>query len=538
MPLVDGFDDTSILSIGHLGIVAGAYDSLQIADVIDGALPKTRPHHLSHAQVLKAMVLNGLGFIERRLYLFPDFFDDIAVERLLGEGITRDHLNDDVLGRTLDAIAAYGPTELFNEIVATCLLPTDFGAQCIHIDTTNFSVTGAYEPDLGLGEIAITYGHPKDGRWDLKRFVLGIASNQYGIPLFLQTFSGNESDKETILTIIQHLKENLRSDEKVYHVADSAFYTAPNLQALGQHTFWISRVPATIKEERDLVRTEDPFLPCTDDRYSYQEHCSEYAGIRQKWVLYRSVPVYEREEKTFEKNLAKSLDRARTSLRKLCAREFACEPDARMAAEIWLNKHPRYQFRNLDIATITHKHEKKRGRPKNGEPVQVSYKITAEIEHNPAVLAEERRILGRFVLATNDPELSADELLANYKGQGAVERGFRFLKDKSFRVAEVFLKKTSRIQALAMVMVLCLFIYALTEFQLRRELERTGETVTSQTKKQTQRPTLKWIFFRFRRVREFEMVEEGRRVKRVTNLNEELQKILRLLGKEYEKYYS
>jgi hypothetical protein len=35
MPLVDGFDDTSILSIGHLGIVAGAYDSLQIADVID-----------------------------------------------------------------------------------------------------------------------------------------------------------------------------------------------------------------------------------------------------------------------------------------------------------------------------------------------------------------------------------------------------------------------------------------------------------------------------------------------------------------------
>jgi transposase len=33
------------------------------------------------------MVLNGLGFIERRLYLFPDFFDDIAVERLLGEGI-------------------------------------------------------------------------------------------------------------------------------------------------------------------------------------------------------------------------------------------------------------------------------------------------------------------------------------------------------------------------------------------------------------------------------------------------------------------
>ena len=77
----------------------------------------------------------------------------------------------------------------------------------------------------------------------------------------------------------------------------------------------------------------------------------------------------------------------------------------------------------------------------------MSYRVTTEIEHNPEVLAEERRILGRFVLATNDLELPADELLANYKGQGAVERGFRFLKDKSFRVAEVFLKKISRIQA-------------------------------------------------------------------------------------------
>jgi transposase len=78
-----------------------------------------------------------------------------------------------------------------------------------------------------------------------------------------------------------------------------------------------------------------------------------------------------------------------------------------------------------------------------------------------------------------------------------VERGFRFLKDKSFRVAEIFLKKNSRIQALAMIMVLCLFIYSMVEFRLRRELERFGQTVISQTDKPTQKPTLKWVFFLF-----------------------------------------
>jgi len=188
MPIIDGFDDESIQTIGHLGIVAGAYDSLGIGKVIDRAIPKTQHHHLTHSDVVKLMVLNGLGFVERRLYLFPDFFDDIALNRLIGPGITRDNLNDDVFGRTLDAIAEYGPTELFNEIVGECLLHSDFGTHCVHIDTTNFSVTGNYEPDFGTEEIQITYGYPKDGRWDLKRFVLGIAANQHGVPLFLQTF--------------------------------------------------------------------------------------------------------------------------------------------------------------------------------------------------------------------------------------------------------------------------------------------------------------------------------------------------------------
>lgn len=68
----------------------------------------------------------------------------------------------------------------------------------------------------------------------------------------------------------------------------------------------------------------------------------------------------------------------------------------------------------------------------------------------------------------NDIALSPDTLLEYYKGQGVVERGFRFLKDKSFRVSEGLSQKNSRIQALAMIMVLCLFIYSMVEFRLRQ----------------------------------------------------------------------
>jgi len=80
-------------------------------------------------------------------------------------------------------------------------------------------------------------------------------------------------------------------------------------------------------------------------------------------------------------------------------------------------------------------------------------------------------------------------------------------------------------------------VYALTEFRLRRNLQETGETVAGQTKKQIQNPTLKWMFFRFRGVRELRFRAEEAVTVMVTNMTPELWKILRLLGREYEKYY-
>ena len=58
-------------------------------------------------------------------------------------------------------------------------------------------------------------------------------------------------------------------------------------------------------------------------------------------------------------------------------------------------------------------------------------------------VSKEKSNLGRFILASNDINIDPDTLLNYYKGQQSVESGFRFLKDKSFRVAEVYLKKPS-----------------------------------------------------------------------------------------------
>ena len=51
-------------------------------------------------------------------------------------------------------------------------------------------------------------------------------------------------------------------------------------------------------------------------------------------------------------------------------------------------------------------------------------------------------------------------------------------------------------------------------------------------------PTLKWVFFKFRWIREFSVVSGTRRSTKIANITDELRKILQLLGQEYEKYYS
>jgi transposase len=85
----------------HLGIVAGVCDEIGLVEYFDAQ--DTHWHaRVSLGQAVKAMILNGLGFSNRRLYLFPQFFANKPVEELLGLGITADDLNDDCLDRALD----------------------------------------------------------------------------------------------------------------------------------------------------------------------------------------------------------------------------------------------------------------------------------------------------------------------------------------------------------------------------------------------------------------------------------------------------
>ena len=104
--------DIQVKNLDHLGIVAGIVDQIGLVEEIDRQIKQHPQQVVSTGRVVKAMILNGLGFVSAPLYLFSEFFAGKATEHLLGEGIKPEHLNDDRIGRALDNLSKQGLTKL------------------------------------------------------------------------------------------------------------------------------------------------------------------------------------------------------------------------------------------------------------------------------------------------------------------------------------------------------------------------------------------------------------------------------------------
>ena len=210
--------------LNHLGIVAEVCREIGVAEWLDAQDPDRR-QYVSVGMATVALVLNGLGFSNRRLYLVPQFFADKPVEHLLGPGILAGDLNDDCLGRTLDWLYEQDVTRLFAGLARRARRAFGVEVARLHADTTSFSVHGQYvqeEPEAtavpSTGEedeagapavIEVTYGYSRDHREDLQQWMVAIVTSGAGVPQFLQPLDGNASDKRALLAAVHALTQQL-----------------------------------------------------------------------------------------------------------------------------------------------------------------------------------------------------------------------------------------------------------------------------------------------------------------------------------------
>lgn len=525
--------------LGHLGLVAQMCKELKIAERVDKLIPSSDDKLVSYGELMVAMIINGLGFTSRPLHVFPEFFADKDITRLLRPGIQAEHLNESALGRAMDKFFEYGVTELFSHLASNAVTTLGLNVNIVNQDITSFHVDGDYDSESETGAVTLTHGYSRDHRSDLKQVVLHLlVEQQAGIPLYMSPANGNANDKTEFYKLVKEFKDSVKSacDSK-YHIGDSALYTKDIIQAIDeQHRIFITRVPAVLSQAKQLINNIENYeLVDFTENYKGCWIDSDYAGIKQKWLLIQSEAAKHKEMKTLAKRLQKQTEKAVKSFTKLGKEAFSCEGDARKALTQWEGSSPMIRVSSVNIREKAR--FKKKGQPTKGAQADYyDFFIEGLLASSLTEYEQTKMRCGCFILATNELDgRDMSELLSQYKGQQRVERGFRFLKSPEFFTNAIFLKKPERIEALLMIMTLCLMVYNALEYRIREGLKSSDETFPNQKKKPIQNPTARWVFHCFSGITVMYFSQNNGMV---ANLQSRHSSVLNVLGDQYQQMYS
>ena len=559
LPHNPGVEIVKVARLDHLGIIAGVIKDLGIIEMIDAGIVGDDQEEISTGEAVAGMIINGLGFSNRPISLTPQFFENKPLEVLFREDVSAKHFNRFKLGRSLDKVFSYGCDLLFSEISLSVCQQEGIDLRFNCLDTSSFSLTGEYIPESDEQAILVTHGYSKDHRPDLKQTVLELmVSQDGGVPFISRSWDGNAEDSAVFKERCEVLIEQFSNSETPrYLVADSKLYTKKNASNLARLPF-ITRIPETLKVAQQVIDQAWDFdqwqslakgQPFACDRtrssadtanesHSYQRLDLCHYGIEQRWLVIYSDAAFKQAEKTLAKAQTKEHQKMRKQLFHLQAQRF----DSQEAAHMTLDKMTKkLSYHQVAQTTLTpHVQYARKGRPTKDTPIKgIQWQIQATVEPDSNKIKEQQQRKACFVLSTNisDADLTDDEVFAGYKGQSAVERGFRFLKDPMFFVSSLFVKKPSRICGLLMVMTLALLVYSVAQRRMRKLLESQRETIENQIRQPTKRPTLRWIFQLLEGINRVVLSIQGQVTILIEGITDRRKKIIRLFGQNVCQIY-
>lgn len=233
----------------------------------------------------------------------------------------------------------------------------------------------------------------------------------------------------------------------------------------------------------------------------------------------------------------KSYDAVNKQLWHVSNQNFSCEADAIKMITPILKK---LKYHTVQYAVLPIEKYLVPGRPNPRTPKKtVGYRVEYTLASSIEKVTHCKQRLGRFILATNQSKehLSDGDILRQYKEQSQVESGFKFIKNNTFELDSFFLNTPKRIEALMMIMTLCLMVYNFAQFNIRKSLEHFNDVLPDQHGKPTQKPTMKWLaeIMVVIAVVTINTPEYQQRI--VTNVNQVHRKIIAYFGKKATEIY-
>jgi transposase len=434
---------------------------------VDRACPVRDLAVVTHGQVIEALVANRLTSPTPLVHV-EDWARAWATEEVLG--IAPGALNDDRVGRALDAVAPE-LDRVVGSVGASAIAGFGIDVARLHWDMTSISLYGDYDAPVE-GFVEPRYGHPKDRRPDLKQVQAGLAvAGDGGVPVLHRAYDGGAGEVAQVVPAMEALKK-LAGERRFLVVGDSKLVSYKNLTAMvDAGVDFIAPASKTFVDAAVLAAQDRGAATAVDytaarDHHKDPEARGAWKVIEDTMVISgpRKADAHLRLRRVFVWSSARAAAAAAARTKKL---DRARDVLDRLSRGLGSRHYPTAAEVNERLAAIAAKRRVKAylvsrvGTDETGKP-------TLAWSFDQAALDAEAATDGWYALLSNlDPtDADAADVLRRYKGQEAVERRYSNFKGP-LAVAPMFLKNNRRIQALITVICLALLIFCLVERAVR-----------------------------------------------------------------------
>ena len=284
-------------------------------------------------------------------------------------------------------------------------------------DLVFYDLTSSYFAGHGPDGFA-KHGYSRDGKPRNVQVVVGVVLVA-GWPIAHHVWAGNTRDSKTVPEVVADLSKRFAFRQVVF-VGDRGMVTEKNLQVLqkaeGAWGFLVGMTRRQNPEAETLIDRVDEsrWIDCQagitaaeknqPPRTRVQEVSCDRAGVRV-------FVVNSDERRAYEQRMRKKvMERARVGLQKVQARvekgQLKKAEKIGAAVERVMQRHHGHRYYDWAL---------KEGRLRYFE--------------HPVNLPREKKYEGKYLIQTDQPDMTPEEAVAQYKELNEVERGFHALKD-------------------------------------------------------------------------------------------------------------
>jgi transposase len=330
-------------------------------------------------------------------------------------------------------------------------------------DLVFYDLTSTYFAGHGPEGFA-KHGYSRDGKPRNVQVVVGVVMVA-GWPIAHHVWAGNTRDSKTVPEVVADLSKRFAFRQVVF-VGDRGMVTEKNLQVLekaeGAWGFLVGMTRRQNPEAEALIDRVDEgrWIDCKagitaqeksePPRTRVQEVSCDRAGVRV-------FVVDSDERRAYEQRMReKVMERARVGLQKVQARvekgQLKKAEKIGAAVERVMQRHHGHRYYDWAL-----------------EDGRLRY-----FEH-PVNLPREKKYEGKYLIQTDQPEMTPEEAVAQYKELNEVERGFHALKDP-IGMRPIWHRVERRVRAHIFVAALAFLI----DRMLERALKDAGVALSAQ----------------------------------------------------------